>query len=1138
MVGRFPFGSCAALAAGFLLLAVGVRAQTDVWTGDTSNAFEQGSNYQSGVAPNSGTVVELPSSGGIISFNGPDSVLGLIFDGSGEWNFNNGTGTPSLTIGSSGITPGEDVPNIIVYIYVPIVLGATQTWNGSTNAFLFVGGNVSGNYGLTIDNRVYLVGDNTFTGGLTVANGALAWVGNNGAAGTGTITVQSGGNLQGWSGAYTLPNNVSLETGATLSTDSPADTLTFAGPVSFADSFSQLNLGASSSVAFGGAVTGPGAGILTIAGTGAQLPTDGGSQLVMTGQLSGIQALTISNAQVIMAPTGNAATALGSLDTSALSMSSAYLGLGGSFANEGQVSTFLSTYGPALGPSINGSLGLDSIGNSGTFSDPIDLSNFTSTGFLGLGTTSDVTVTGTITPPGDSNYVFGGGGGVMTVSSNLPNDMAGTTLTMTAAPAPLTLILQGTIGFTGGVTSNGGVLIFDTPTNQAANSMTLNGGYVGYTSAATDITSPNTFLGLVHAGSPSGIIGFDTTNYEEPATISQDINLATLGSGANVFIGTSSLAILTGAATIEPSANGLYQFTGVKGGALTVNANFGGAGDSLVIGLPQPIESNGSQSSVTLGGNNTFTGTTTLNSGTLYLYSNAALSTGDVTVTDNPTYLNLSPVISAPGEPVTLANNISFGSLYYNTPGLVLGSYSSSMLTVNGNLTDADPESGVYGYLGIAGPVTLGGNNTYSGGTVFMGDSPAVTLTSSTAFGTGTVTISSGGTILAGVPSVTISNPIQLNNDLVLGSNTNTNTINLDGPLSGSGDLTILSPVNIPNANSNYSGEVFIDNTVVTIGNELALGTGQLYTSNSTVTLGISNPTINNLSGDSESEIALESGATLTLYTTNNLEEYDGTITGDSTNSVVKTGAGAEYLTGNATYTNGTSINQGTLIAGSSVALGGGPITVNNGGQLATASGAVLTNVISMQPGGSLGGTGTFSPPGGVAFTGGSALNPGNIALGAPIGTLTFTTGVTFGTAGVYDFNLTNAGGYAGTGYSTINANGGLVISATSGSPFVINVATFDGESLQPGQAIFSPTTYYSWTLLSADAILGFAANKFTINTSGFQNDTMGGTFTLVEEGSTTLALDFTPAPEPSTWALLGGGVLLVGLVVRRRRAA
>jgi hypothetical protein len=48
----------------------------------------------------------------------------------------------------------------------------------------------------------------------------------------------------------------------------------------------------------------------------------------------------------------------------------------------------------------------------------------------------------------------------------------------------------------------------------------------------------------------------------------------------------------------------------------------------------------------------------------------------------------------------------------------------------------------------------------------------------------------------------------------------------------------------------------------------------------------------------------------------------------------------------------------------------------------------------------------------------------------------------------------------------------------------------------------------------------------------------MGGTFTLLEEGSTTLALDFTPAPEPSTWALLGGGVLLVGLVVRRRRAA
>jgi autotransporter-associated beta strand protein len=716
-------------------------------------------------------------------------------------------------------------------------------------------------------------------------------------------------------------------------------------------------------------------------------------------------------------------------------------------------------------------------------------------------------------------------------------DEEGTSLTMTAAPAPLTLILQGPLSFSGGVTSNGGVLIFDTPTNQSTESIFLAGGYVGYTSAATDVGSPNAFITLVNTNA-YGVIGFDTSNLAAPATIGSNINLSVLNEGADVFLGSATSAILTSDATITPSANHLYQFTGVKGGVIEVDATLGGGSNSLVIGLPTPIEAGGSQSQVTLGGTNTFGGTTTLNSGILNLLNGAALSGGDVYVPDNGN-LTLTPVITAPAGAVTIPNNIAFFSLNgANNPGLVLGSTSSSMLTLTGNLTDYDAEEHELGYLDIAGPVTLAGNNSYSGGTVFTGDSPTVTLNSSTAFGTGTVTIRSGGGIIAGVPSVTVSNPIVLNANLVIGLNTNTNTLNLDGPLTGSGDLTILSPTNIPNANGGYSGEVFIDNTMVTIGNELSLGTGQLYTSNSTVTLGIENPTINNLSGDGESMIALESEATLTLYTPNALEEFDGTISGDSSNSVVKTGAGAEYLTGTSTYGSGTSIDQGTLIAGASGSLGTGQITVYGGGQLGTTSGAVLTNDLSLQPGAILSGTGTFSPPGGVSINGGSAVSPGNNALNVPVGALTFTTGVNFATSGVYDFNLSNAGGYAGTGYSTINVSGGLTISATSSLPFAINVATFDAESGQPGQAIFNPTLSYSWMILSANSITGFATDKFTINTSGFQNSTMGGTFTLLEEGSTTLALDFTPAPEPSTWALLGGGVLLVGLVVRRRRAA
>lgn len=1137
MVGRSLFGCRAALAAGFLLLAVGAHAQTAIWNGGGDGiSFEDGANYTDDSPPDAATTVNLPGGGGTITFNAPDNALGIVFlDGGGQWNLDQG-GSGTLTLGSGGISPQDGETQIIAFFSIPIILAADQTWSGSTSGFIYTSGPISGAYQLTVNGRVYFNDANTFSGGLVVSNGGTAYFGTNTAAGTGPISVQDGSTLQTFEASVTIANPLTLADGAALGSDAPADVLSFSGPVTFPDVNPSLTIDNSSGVVFTGALTGQPEGSLTINGSGAQLPVDGGSQLVMTGSLSQFQSLSVNSAQVILAPTGDPVAALGSLTSSgALQVNSqGYLGLGGTFANAGAVSNFLATYGTALGSSINGSLGLESIGNSGTFTDTIDLTSFSNEGFLGLGTTGAVTIVGTILPAAGSSYVFGGGGGVMTVSSSLV-DYESTTLVMSAAPAPLTLILQGPLSFTGGVTSNGGVLIFDTPTNQAPSSMYLNGGYVGYTSAATDIGSPTAFIGLLYSNA-NGIIGFDTTNLAAPATISSNIDLSVLNEGADVFLGSATSAVITSGATITPTANNMYQFTGVKGGVIEVDANLGGAGDSLVIGLPTPIESGGSQSSVTLGGTNTFGGTTTLNSGILNLLNGAALSGGQVYVPENSN-LTLGPVITAPSGAVTLPNNISFGSASSgNNPGLVLGSPSSSMLTLNGNLTDYNSDDEQYGYLEIAGPVTLGGNNTYSAGTLFKGDSPSVTVTSSTALGTGTVTIQSGGSLIPGVPSVTVSNAIVLNSNLTIGFNGNDNILNLDGALTGGGDLTILSPTNIPNANGSFTGEVFIDNTMVTIGNELSLGTGQLYTSNSTVTLGIENPTITNLSGDSESTIALESEATLTLYTPNALEEFDGTIAGDGSNSLVKTGAGAEYLTGTSTYGNGTSIDQGTLIAGASGALGTGQITVYGGGQLGTTSGAVLTNDLSLQPGAILAGTGTFAPSGGVAINGGSAVSPGNNAMNVPVGALTFTTGVNFGTSGVYDFNLSNASGEAGSGYSTINVSGGLTISATAGLPFVINVATFDSESGQPGQAIFNPSLPYSWMIVSADSISGFALNKFTINSGGFQNDTMGGTFSLMEEGSTTLALDFTPAPEPSTWALLLGGTALVAVIFWRRK--
>jgi hypothetical protein len=103
----------------------------------------------------------------------------------------------------------------------------------------------------------------------------------------------------------------------------------------------------------------------------------------------------------------------------------------------------------------------------------------------------------------------------------------------------------------------------------------------------------------------------------------------------------------------------------------------------------------------------------------------------------------------------------------------------------------------------------------------------------------------------------------------------------------------------------------------------------------------------------------------------------------------------------------------------------------------------------------------------------------------------------------------------------------------------VINLTSIDPVGGDPGLATFSSTTAYSWTLLSAGAITGFAANVFAVNTSGFQNLLNGGSLAVVENGS-QIDLNFTPVPEPGTWAMIAlgiGGMVFAKAIRQGRRA-
>ncbi|ECO2275984.1 fibronectin-binding autotransporter adhesin ShdA [Salmonella enterica] len=384
--------------------------------------------------------------------------------------------------------------------------------------------------------------------------------------------------------------------------------------------------------------------------------------------------------------------------------------------------------------------------------------------------------------------------------------------------------------------------------------------------------------------------------------------------------------------------------------------------DNNVTGEGQIVKSGSDELIVT--GDNNYSGGTTISGGTLTADHADSLGSGDIDNSgvlkvgegelENILSGSGSLVKTGTGE-LTLSGDNSYSGGTTITGGTLTADHADSLgsgdidnsgvLKVGeGDLENTLSGSGSLVKTGT-GELTLSGGNDYSGGTTITGG----TLTADHADSLGSGDIDNSGVLQVGEGE--LKNTLFGSGSLV---KTGTGELTLNGDNDYSGGTTIDDGVLIAdNADSLGTGAVAnngvlqvgegeLKNTLSGTGSLVKIGTGELtlngdndYSGGTTITGGtLIAASVNALgSGDIDNSGVLQVGE----------GELKNTLFGSG--SLVKTGTGELTLSGDNTYSGGTTISGGTLIAANVNALGSGDID-NSGTLILDANGAFeLANV-------------------------------------------------------------------------------------------------------------------------------------------------------------------------------------------------
>ena len=179
---------------------------------------------------------------------------------------------------------------------------------------------------------------------------------------------------------------------------------------------------------------------------------------------------------------------------------------------------------------------------------------------------------------------------------------------------------------------------------------------------------------------------------------------------------------------------------------------------------------------------------------------------------------------------------------------------------------------------------------------------------------------------------------------------------------------------------------------------------------------------------------------------------------------------------------------------------------VSNGTFGVWAPGTAGSGLVSIIAGARLEGDG--NAPGGVNLSG--TISPGASPATLSSGSQTWNGGA------VYEWEVNNAAGTAGSAFDTLNITGGLNIAAATSSKFTVKLfslePTFNSSDYADN---FDNTAEYNWVIATTTAgITGFDPAKFILDSSSFSNALGGGSFGILTTNSAKdLVLRFDPKP-------------------------